>query len=96
MGDVILIIQEEPLARVVEVVTGRDGLVRSAQVKTTSTVATRSRRKRKEETSLSTVILTRTIAKLCLLQMDEEDTEDKLSVYTEENSETNVVIFKNW
>ena len=38
----------------------------------------------------------RTIAKLCLLEMDEEDTEDKLSVYTEENSETNVVIFKNW
>ena len=31
----------------------------------------------------------------CLLEMDEENTEDKLSVYTEENSETNVVIFKN-
>ena len=45
---------------------------------------------------MSTVILTRPIAKLCLLEMDEGDTEeDTLSVYTEENSETNVVIKKN-
>ena len=70
MGDVILIADENyprgawPLARVVEVVTGRDGLVRSATVRTTSTVATRSRRKREEETSVSTVILTRPIVKL--------------------------------
>ena len=41
------------LAPVVEVVTGRDGLVRSAKVKTTSTVGTRSRRKRKEECEYS-------------------------------------------
>ena len=66
-----------PLARVVEVIAGRDGLVRSAKVKTTSTVATRSRRKRKEEMNVSTVILTRPIVKLCLLEMDEEDSEDK-------------------
>ena len=52
VGDVILIADEDyprgawPLARFVEVVTGRDGLVRSATVRTTSTVATRSRRKR--------------------------------------------------
>ena len=70
VGDVILIADENyprgawPLAQAVEVVTGRDGLVRSATVRTTSTVATRSRRKRKEETSVSTVILTRIIAKL--------------------------------
>ena len=70
VGDVILIADENyprgawPLARAVEVVTGRDGLVRSARVRTTSTVATRSRRKRKEETSVNTVILTRIIAKL--------------------------------
>ena len=57
--------------------TGRDGLVRSSRVQTTSTMATRSRRKQKEETIVSTVILTRPIAKLCLLEMDEEDTEDK-------------------
>ena len=52
VGDVILIADENyprgawPLARFVEVVTGRDGLVRSATVRTASTVATRSRRKR--------------------------------------------------
>ena len=69
-GDVILIADENyqrgawPLVRVVEVVTGRDGLVRFARVRTTSTVATRSRRKRKEETSVSTLILTRPIVKL--------------------------------
>ena len=83
VGDVVLIADENhprgawPLARVVEVVIGRDGLVRSAKVKTTSTVATRSRRKRKEEVNTSTVILTRPIAKLCLLEMDEEDGKDK-------------------
>ena len=102
VGNVVLIADKNYprgawlLAPVVEVVTGRDGLVRSAKVKTTSTVGTRSRRKRKEETSVSTVILTRPIAKLCLLEMDEGDTEeDTLSVYTEENSQTNVVIKKN-
>ena len=87
VGDVILIADENyprgacPLVRVVKVVTGSDGLARSATVRTTSTVPTRSRRKRKEETSVSTVILTRTIV--------------KLSVYTEENSETIVAILKN-
>ena len=83
VGDVVLIANENyprgvwPLARVVEIVTGRDSLVRSAKVKTTSTVATRSRRKQKEEVNTSTVILTHPIAKLCLLEMDEEDGEDK-------------------
>ena len=87
VGDVILIADENyprgawPLVRVVKVVIGSDGLARSATVRTTSTVPTRSRRKRKEETSVSTVILTRTIV--------------KLSVYTEENSETIVAILKN-
>ena len=70
VGDVILIADENyprgawPLVRVVKVVTGSDGLARSATVRTTSTVATRSRRKRKEETSVSTVILPRPIVKL--------------------------------
>ena len=83
VGDVVLIADENyprgawPLARVVEVIAGRDGLVRSAKVKTTSTVVTRSRRRRKEEMNASTVILTRPIAKLCLLEMDEEDSEDR-------------------
>ena len=38
-----------PLAHVVETYTGPDGLVRVAKVKTTSTVATYSKRKRKRE-----------------------------------------------
>ena len=59
VGDVVLIADKNyprgawPLARVVKVIAGRDGLVRSAKVKTTSTVATRSRRRRKEETNAS-------------------------------------------
>ena len=79
MGDVVLIADENyprgawPLARVVEVIAERDGLVRSAKVKTTSTVE----RRRKEEMNASTVILTRPIAKLRLLEMDEEDSEDR-------------------
>ena len=45
---------------------GSDGWARFATVRTTSTVATRSRRKRKEETIVSTVILTRPIVKLSI------------------------------
>ena len=71
VGDIVLIEDEIyprgawPLARVVEVVTGKDGFVCSAKVKTTSTVATRSIRKGKEEVNAR------------LLEMDEEDGEDK-------------------
>ena len=64
------------MARVVEVITGEDGMVRVAKVKTTSTVATYSKRKRNEELNTSTVILTRPVTKLCLLEMDQEDEKD--------------------
>ena len=82
-GHVVLIADENylkgawPLARVVEVATGRDRLVRSAKVNTTSTVATHLKRKQKEEMNANIVILTCPIAELCLLEMDEEDGEDK-------------------
>ena len=61
---------EWPLARVVEVMTSIDGYVRSAKVKTCSTVATRAKRQRKGEYKSSTTVLTRPITKLCFLEMD--------------------------
>ena len=86
MGIVILIADENyhrgvwPLNRVIEVITGSDGLVCSSQseddidrgyVFKTKTET----RNKKQETSASTVILTFLIAKLCLLEMDKGDTE---------------------
>lgn len=62
---------EWPLARVVEVITSKDGYVRSAKVKTSSTFATRAKRQRKGEYKDSTTVLTRPITKLCLLEMDD-------------------------
>jgi hypothetical protein len=82
VGDVVLVADDNfargnwPLARVVEVITGQDGMVRVAKVKTTSTVATYSKKKRNEELNTSTVILTRPVTKLCLLEMDQEDEKD--------------------
>ncbi|KAK3715636.1 hypothetical protein QZH41_008075 [Actinostola sp. cb2023] len=83
VGDLVLLADETyprgqwPLAKVVEVTTGRDGHVRTVKVKTSSTVATRAKRQRKgENKASSTVILTRPVTKLCLLEMDESsDTE---------------------
>ena len=82
VGDVVLVADDNfargnwPLARVVEVITGQDGMVRVAKVKTTSTVATYSKKKRNEELNTSTVILTRPVTKLCLLEIDQEDEKD--------------------
>ena len=76
-GDLVLLADETyprgkwPLARVVEVMTSQDGYVRSAKVKTSSTVATRAKRKRKGEYKSSTTVLTRPITKLCFLEMDD-------------------------
>ena len=59
VGDVVLVADDNfargnwPLARVVEVITGQDGMVRVAKVKTASTVATYSKRKRNEELNTS-------------------------------------------
>ena len=48
-----------PLTRVVEVVPSKDGLMRSAKVKTSSTVVTRANRHRRGEMKTTTTILTR-------------------------------------
>ena len=60
-----------PLARVVEVVPSKDGLVRSTKVKTSSTVVTRANRRRRGEMKTTTTILTRPLTKLCRLEIDE-------------------------
>ena len=76
IGDVVLLTDgnfprgQWPLARVVEVVKGRDGLVRSVKIKTCSTVVTRERRKRRGEVKTTTTVLERPITKLCRLEMD--------------------------
>lgn len=79
VGDLVLLTDESfprgkwPLGRVLEVVVSRDGLIRTAKVKTSSTVATRAKRQRKGEPVItSTTLLTRPVTKLCLLEMDGE------------------------
>jgi hypothetical protein len=52
------------------VMKGNDGMVRSAKIKTSSTVVTRAKRKRRGEVKTTTYILERPIAKLCRLEMD--------------------------
>ena len=61
-----------PLGRVVEVMPSRDGLVRTVRVKTRCTVATRPKRQRKREplSEESKIVLTRSVTKLCLLELD--------------------------
>ena len=49
---------------------GPDGLARVAKVKTTSTVATYSKKKRKRELSTSSAFFVRPVTKLCLLELD--------------------------
>lgn len=62
-----------PLARVVETLESPDGLVRVAKVKTSSTVATYSKKRRRREINTTSVILTRPVTKLCLLELDQEE-----------------------
>ena len=77
IGDVVLLTDgnfprgQWPLARVVSVFKGEDGLVRSVDVKTSSTVVTRARRRRQGEIRTTTTILKRPITKLCRLELDE-------------------------
>ena len=59
-----------PLARIVEVKKGKDGLVRSAKIRTSSTVVTRAKRKRRGEVKRTTAILERPVTKLCHLELD--------------------------
>ena len=74
VGDLVLLTDgnfptgQWPLARVVEVVKGRDGLVRSVKIKTCSTMVTCERRKRWAEVKATTTVLERPITKLCRLE----------------------------
>jgi hypothetical protein len=57
---------------VVEAELSNDGYVRTVKVRTSSTVATRAKRKRNEECKTSTTVLTQPVTKLCVLEMDGE------------------------
>jgi hypothetical protein len=78
IGDVVLIADENyprgqwPLAMVTEVMPSKDGYVRTVKVKTSSTVSTRAKHRRRGENKINTTILTRPVAKLCFLEMDGE------------------------
>ena len=75
-GDLVLMADEDyprgqwPLARVTDIITRKDGYVRTVKVKTSSTVSTRAKHRRKGNYEMSTTILTRPVSKLCLLEMD--------------------------
>ncbi|XP_028417189.1 uncharacterized protein LOC114541467 [Dendronephthya gigantea] len=85
VGDVVLLADETyprgqwPLAVVVEAGLSRDGYVRTVRVKTSSTVATKAKRNRKDEHKTSTTILTRPVTKLCVLEMDGQVIPDETS-----------------
>ena len=51
-----------PLARVTEAITSKDGYVRTVKVKTSSSVSTRAKRRRKGDYEMSTTILTRPVS----------------------------------
>ena len=78
VGDLVLLADESfprgkwPLGRIVEVMPSRDGLVCTVRVKTSCTVATHAKRQRKGEpvNRDGTTVLTRPVAKLCLLEMN--------------------------
>lgn len=63
MGDVVLQLDENfprgqrPLARVLEVFTSDDGLVRSARVKTSWTATKHAKRQKGEEVKTTTVLI---------------------------------------
>ena len=75
MGDVVLLADKNfprgqwPLARVIEVFPSKDGLVRSARVKTSSTVMTRAKRQRQREVKMRVTTIVRPITKLCRLEL---------------------------
>ena len=77
VGDLVLLTEKAiprgkwPLGRVVEVMPSRDGLVRTVRVKTSCTVATSAKRQRKRESlsEESMTVLSRSVTKLCLLEM---------------------------
>ena len=66
-------ITDWPLARVVEVFPSEDGLVRSVNLKRSSTVVTRAKRTRRGEIKTTMTYLTRQVTKICRLEMNNED-----------------------
>ena len=82
VGDIVLLADEGyprgqwPLAVVVEAEVSEDGYVRTVKVRSSCTVATRARRRRKGKQESGTTILTRSVTKLCLLEMDGEAIEE--------------------
>lgn len=78
VSDLVLLADESfprgrwPLGRAIEVVPGPDGLVRTAGVKTSCTVATWAKRRRRGEpvSRESMIVLMCPVTKLCLLEMD--------------------------
>ena len=76
VGNMVLLADENyprrqwPLAKIVEVIPSKDGLIRTVRVKTSSTVVTRSKRQQWGDTRSTTVILTRPVTKLCKLELD--------------------------
>ena len=75
VGDVVLLADKNfprgqwPLARIIEVFPSEDGLVRSARVRTSSTVMTRAKRQRQREVKTTVTTLVRPITKLCRLEL---------------------------
>ena len=57
------------VARVLEVFTSDDGLVRSAAEKTSCTVTTHAKRQKKREVKTTATVLKRPITKLCRLEL---------------------------
>ena len=79
VGDLVLLADETfprgqwPLGLITEVLTSRDGYVRTVRVKTSSSVATKAKRQRKGEYKVSSTILTRPVHKLCFLELDSDE-----------------------
>ena len=77
VGDLVLHADENyplgewPIACIWEVVADDDGCVRVAKVNTVSTVAAHAERQRRGEMKTSTVVLTRSVTSLCLLEMED-------------------------
>ena len=79
VGDLVLLADETfprgqwPLGLITEVLTSRDGYVRTVRVKTSSSVSTKAKPQRKGEYKVSSTILTRPVHKLCFLELDSDE-----------------------
>ena len=79
VDDVVLVIMPNtkrgnwPIGRVVRVITGQDGVVRSAEVKVIKALPGRKGRKDPADVKTRSTIFVRSVHKLCLLEADIED-----------------------